>query len=285
MLRYSLPDFTVGLSRNMLFIRLHESNPELFQDDVVLDSVYGCFPDCIVNGGRAFVRERAHRHEMERTFELLNAHGVKARLTFTNMLVGREHLSDAYFNEILDVASGFDVEAIVASELVADYIARRHGFPLTLSTTVELLDVEEINDATARYDQVVLNYGLNKDRSVLARLAHPERIEVMVNELCRPNCPLRRSHYMHNSADQLARSITPFQGCDPSRLLTLDDAEGSPTVLSSDDVRRLSEEFGIGSFKIVGRGMPGDVVVDSYVRYLIKPRYQEATRSLLGRML
>lgn len=59
MINYTLPDFTVGLGLNLFFIRLLEQRPALFQDGVRIDSVYGCFPACDLNGGRAFLRERA----------------------------------------------------------------------------------------------------------------------------------------------------------------------------------------------------------------------------------
>lgn len=35
-------------------------------------------------------------------------------------------------------------------------------------------------------------YNLNKDYDFIAQVAHPERLEVMVNELCAPGCPVRK---------------------------------------------------------------------------------------------
>ncbi|MFR4803139.1 MAG: hypothetical protein ACLT98_07380 [Eggerthellaceae bacterium] len=37
-----------------------EQRPALFQDGVRIDSVYGCFPACDLNGGRAFLRAASH---------------------------------------------------------------------------------------------------------------------------------------------------------------------------------------------------------------------------------
>lgn len=285
MLNYTLPDFTVGLQRNLLFLRLHRSNPELFFDDVRIDSVYGCFPDCVMNGGRAFVRPRYSRDEMERAFEALEEFGAKARLTFTNMLVAEEHLDDAYFNEILDVARGHAVEVIVHSDMVDRYIRETCGFKRVLSTTRVLKDVDELNAATERFDYVVLDYNRNKDRAFLSQIEHPERIEVMVNELCHPNCPHRQEHYEHNSADQLAHRVTEFRRCDLSGVDFFGTASESPTIMSNEDVRALERDFGISYFKIVGRGVASDVTLESYVRYLIKPQYQQAARALLQRFL
>ena len=98
MINYTLPDFTVGLGLNLFFIRLLEQRPALFQDGVRIDSVYGCFPACDLNGGRAFLRERATPRQMEEAFSLLAEHGVKARLTLTNMLADEDDLHDEYLN-------------------------------------------------------------------------------------------------------------------------------------------------------------------------------------------
>ena len=101
MINYTLPDFTVGLGLNLFFIRLLEQRPALFQDGVRIDSVYGCFPACDLNGGRAFLRERATPRQMEEAFSLLAEHGVKARLTLTNMLADG-HILVQRFGDILD---------------------------------------------------------------------------------------------------------------------------------------------------------------------------------------
>lgn len=281
MVNYTLPDFTVGLNRNLLFARLYRSNPELFFDEVRLDSVYGCFPDCVLNGGRAFVRKRATRDEMERTFEALEQAGLRARLTFTNMLATEEHLEDPYAREILDVARNHDVDVIVCADAVNELVKREYGFKRVLSTTREIADVDELNAATEAYDWVVLNYNFNKDEEFLSKIARPERVEVMVNELCTPGCPHRQEHYRHNSADQLAGRITPFRRCDLSGVDFFGTAAESPTILTDGDVRRLARDHGIRHFKIVGRGVASDVTLESYVRYLIKPRYQDAARALL----
>ena len=109
MINYTLPDFTVGLGLNLFFIRLLEQRPALFQDGVRIDSVYGCFPACDLNGGRAFLRERATPRQMEEAFSLLAEHGVKARLTLTNMLADEDDLHDEYLNAMLAIASRYEI--------------------------------------------------------------------------------------------------------------------------------------------------------------------------------
>lgn len=283
---YTLPDFTVGLKRNLVFAQLMRDCPQFFFDDVRIQSVYGCFPGCVVNGGRAFVREPYSARQIEATFEALDGQGIAARLTFTNMLVEERHLEDPYFNLILDVAADHGAGVIVYSDLVDAYVRARHPrMERTLSTTREILDAAELNRALEAFDLVVLNYNKNKDLAFLDQVEHPERLEVMANELCNPGCPHRNEHYLHNSRDQLAGTVTEFRRCDLSGRDFFKLAPTSPTILTNDDVRTLHGRYGVPRFKIVGRGVAPDVNLESYLYYLVRPEHRAGLREALRSMV
>lgn len=283
---YTLPDFTVGLKRNLVFAQLMRDCPQFFFDDVRIQSVYGCFPGCIVNGGRAFVREPYSARQIEATFEALDGQGIAARLTFTNMLVEERHLEDPYFNLILDTAADHGAGVIVYSDLVDAYVRARHPrMERTLSTTREILDAAELNRALGAFDLVVLNYNKNKDLPFLDQVEHPERLEVMANELCNPGCPHRNEHYLHNSRDQLAGTVTEFRRCDLSGKDFFKLAPTSPTILTNDDVRTLHGRYGVPRFKIVGRGVAPDVNLKSYLYYLVRPEHRAGLREALRSMV
>lgn len=285
MIDFTLPDFTVGLQRNLVFAQLMRDCPQFFFDDVRIQSVYGCFPNCVVNGGRAFVREPYTVEQVEATFDALDAQGLAARLTFTNMLVEERHLEDPYFNMILDRAAAHGAGVIVYSDLVDEYVRARHPqMERTLSTTREILDVDGLNRALDAYDLVVLNYNKNKDRAFLDRVARPERLEVMANELCNPNCPHRTEHYLHNSRDQLAGTVTEFRRCDLGGKDFYKIAPTSPTILTNDDVRLLHRRYGVPRFKIVGRGVASDVNLEGYLYYLVRPEHRDGLRAALTGM-
>ena len=283
---YTLPDFTVGLKRNLVFAQLMRDCPQFFFDDVRIQSVYGCFPGCVVNGGRAFVREPYSARQIEATFEALDGQGIAARLTFTNMLVEERHLEDPYFNLILDAAADHGAGVIVCSDLVDAYVRARHPrMERTLSTTREILDAAELNRALEEFDLVVLNYNKNKDLAFLDQVEHPERLEVMANELCNPGCPHRNEHYLHNSRDQLAGTVTEFRRCDLSGKDFFKLAPTSPTILTNDDVRTLHGRYGVPRFKIVGRGVAPDVNLESYLYYLVRPEHRSGLREALRAMV
>ena len=286
MIDFTVPDFTVGLKRNLVFAQVMRDCPQFFFPDVRIQSVYGCFPGCVMNGGRAFVRQPYTPEQVEATFQALDQFGLKARLTFTNMLVEERHLEDGYFNMILDAAAAHGAGVIVYSELVNDYVKARHPqMERTLSTTREILDPAELTRALEAYDLVVLNYNLNKDHAFLDQVGHTERLEVMANELCNPRCPHRQEHYLHNSADQLAGRITEFRRCNLAGKDFFKLAPTSPTILTNEDVHDLHTRYGVPRFKLVGRGVAGDVNLESYLYYLVRPEHRAGLRQAIKAML
>ena len=78
-MNYTLPDFTAHLGMNLFFARLLNARPEWARKDVRIDSVYGCFPNCVMNGGRAYVGKRATPAQMRDMFARLAAEGVHPR--------------------------------------------------------------------------------------------------------------------------------------------------------------------------------------------------------------
>lgn len=281
MINYTLPDFTVGLGLNLFFIRLQQ-RPGWFQDGVRIDSVYGCFPACNLNGGRAFLRERTAPAKMEEAFSLLAEHGVKPRLTLTNMLATEDDLRDRYLNDMLEAASRYEGEAIVYADIVADYVRERYGMRCVLSTTRAIEDVTELNRMTKRYDYVVLNYNRHKDPAFLEAVEDRDKVEVMVNEFCAYRCPHRQEHYLHNSEDQLSGTMRPFE-CIAKRADFFDHEPGHPVIFTDGEVRSLHERYGIDYFKIVGRGVAFQTVLESYAYYLVRPEYREEVKRLVMR--
>ena len=282
MINYSLPDFCSGLQYNLMFVELTRSCPQFFYDDVRIASLYGCFPSCVLNGGRTYVQQRYTAEQVKATFDAVQQAGLTVRLTFTNMLAGPEHFEDEYANMILDAADGHDCEVIVYSDELADYIRARHGFKTVLSTTRQLADVDEMNRMLDRYDTVVLDYMRNKDDAYLSQIAHPERVEVMPNELCNPGCPHRQSHYLHNSRQQLESRVTPFRDCSHEGVGFTSRTAQSPTLLGNEDIRRLEREYGIHDFKVVGRGVKSELTLESYLYYLAKPEHRAGLHQALA---
>ncbi len=287
MIRYALPDITEHLPINLMFSRMMRSAPEMFFDDVKAESMYGNFPRCIMNGGRVVNGERYTSDQINKTFDEIENEGLTIRLTFTNMLVREEHFNDEYSNMILKAAEGRNAQIIVNSDELGDYISNRYHLKLILSTTRELSGVEELNQMLKRYDMVVLDYNHNQDDEFLKQVSEPTRLEVMANELCKPNCQDRQKHYESDSRSQL--EYVPFSffcsgGCETSGYTTRLE-NNHRHILSNDDIRRLNNTYGITHFKLTGRGCPTKHYSETYLYYLVKPEYRNTVLKIVNKKL
>ena len=282
MIKYALPDFTKNLPINLAIAEMKRTVPEMFFNDIAIDSMYGCFPDCIMNGGRVIDGKRYSYDQIVKTFDQIEKEGIGICLTFTNMLIKTEHFHDDYSNMILKAAQGHNVKVIVYSDDLGEYIASNYHLKLILSTTRKLKSVDELNMMLDRYDMVVLDYNHNKDDAFLKQISDPSRIEVMPNEPCRPNCPSRQKHYEEDSKCQL-RHMPPTFVCpyNCSSLGITSQTENSPHLLSNEAIRRLNTSYGITYFKIVGRRITVYANIESYLYYLIRPEYRGVITKIL----
>ncbi len=286
MIEYSLPGFTTRLSYNLMVVDAMRQSPELFFDDISISGFYDCFPGCIMNGGRHISGSQYTYDEMADTFDQINNAGMTARLTFTNMLIQPEHFNDDYANMILKAAQGRNVEIVVYSDELGDYISGKYHLKLILSTTRQLNSVEELNRMLNRYDMVVLDYNHNKDDAFLEKVSDPARLIVMPNELCILNCPYRQRHYESHSLDQLNHVTIPTFDCMNANKNGLGPLSDQPNaILNNDDIRRLNSTYGITHFKIVGRTAVPKKSIDTYLYYLVRPEYRSAMRKILQKKL
>lgn len=282
MIVYTLPDFTQGLGLNLFFCRLLSQQPHMCRENVSVGSIYGCFPNCALNGGRALVREPYSPKRIEETYRILAEYGLTPRLTLTNMLACEADLEDPYLNEILSRGARYGAEAIVASKLVSSYVKDVYGMRTVLSTTCGITDIDAFNAACAEHDHAVLDYSVHKDEAFLSALKHPERAEIMVNEYCVKGCPKRLEHYRHNSADQVAGIVTPFT-CPHDKADFFRHEPGHPVIFTAEEVADLSERFHVHDFKIVGRGTPFATNLEALSYYLVRDEFKEQVKEAVMR--
>lgn len=282
MIRFLLPDFITHLHLNLAIPQMIRTIPELFREDIAIDSMYGNFPNCIMNGGRVIQGTSYSYDEIQETFDQIEQEGLGIRLTFTNMLIKPEQFEDEYSNMILKAAQGRNASVIVYSDELGDYISGKYHLKRVLSTTRALSGVEELNAMLDRYDMVVLDYNHNKDDNFLKQVRDPARLEVMPNEFCRPNCPTRQIHYECDSYSQLEQ-IPAFFTC-PQKCSSCGftmKTNDSPHLLSNEDIRRLNAVYGISYFKIVGRKLAIGLTLEAYAYYFAKTEYRSAVMKIL----
>ena len=284
---WHLPGFCYFCSLNHILIDLMRKNPECFHEGYRIGSVYGTFPGAIWNGGRT-VLGFTPKNDMEKILGSYNAKGVPVRFTWTNSLLTKEHLQDTYCNLIMRLSDNGMNQVLVNTDVLEQYLRQRYpGYQYISSTTKRLLDPELLQEEMEKdYFMVVLDYDLNHNEEVLSALAPcADRVEILVDEICFPGCPRRVEHYRDESQKQLEYEIAaPFPCQNRQNIRSFEDCKKRPAFISKDEIKAYVER-GFVNFKLVGRGLPQQMVEDSYIYYLVKEEKQEYIRDCIHKRL
>lgn len=281
---FSIPDFFYLFDLNTMLLQLMKQEPEKFYEDVKIDSIYGSFPGCIWNSGRASCGW-ASIENIVNTVAAFNQEGISVRYTFTNSEIRGRHLMDYYCNTILQatkkLVDGVPNGVNINKPILADYIAKNYPeYYLIWSTTKGVDSVEETNKLSE--DRLtVLYYGIN-NTTALKELTHPENIEVLVSEACIERCPKRLEHYKSIGKLQLLEPSEPFK-CpyDCESYFYYEKPVMRDHYVSIDDIRDVYLPLGINKFKISGRQDHPVNIIENYVNYFAKPEYRDTVRNKL----
>lgn len=311
MIYFYLPEFYYKHNLNTAIIRLLRSNPELFYDDIEIGAVYGCFPSSIWNGGRC-ISGYCSKEKMQATIdEYNNQLHVPLRFTFTNCMLKREHLNDAYCNLQLKLADNGMNEVLVNSLILEKYIRyetepqqQDDGHNLTVpkfhysfgaeeriisSTTKRLLSKQSVLDELFyedtneyKYKLVVLDYIFNNTDDLFESplVDHADKFELLLNAYCQDCCPSRARHYKQLSIQQLEfmESTPDFGGCCHISDDFYDVMETRKSFIKREDLYGKYKDAGYQHFKIEGRTNSVYDVLESYLYYMVKPEYIDKVR-------
>lgn len=284
---WHLPGFCVHFYLNQAVIMLMNKYPEKFRDGYRIGSVYGTFPGAIWNGGRA-VFGIYPKHNIEQVITTYNKLDVPVRFTWTNSILEEKHLNDTYCNMIMHIADNGKNQVLTNTDVLEKYIRENYpNFKFISSTTKRILDPEVLKaELDKEYFMVVLDYDLNHDESVLASLEPvADRVEILVDEICYPNCPKRKDHYASESQAQLEFDVDSRFDCPNTKVKpSFAESKKRPAFIGNSDIGSYIDR-GFRNFKLVGRGLPIEFVKDSYMYYLVKDEYRDEIRAKLESML
>lgn len=278
-MNFYLPDLSDSYSLNKIIIDLLEQSPEKFYDNTKIKAVYGCFPGAIWNGGR-LKHGIVTKKEIQSTISYFNQKGVPCRFTWTNCLLENKHLSDTYCNLIMKEADNGMNEITINSEILENYIRNKYpSYKFISSTSKCILDIDEFNKELEKdYMLVVLDYRHNNNEEFLKSIKYRDKVEIVVNEICSPDCKKREDHFVYHSKMQLN-----FESLNEIEWECTDGADDfyksfqNETFVTLEDMKKLAE-MGFENFKIQGRyGHPVELV-EYYIYYMIKPEYREEIR-------
>ena len=306
---WHLPGFCYFYKMNTKLIQLMKQYPDKFREGYEIGSVYGTFPGAIWNGGRA-VFGIFSKSNIKAVLDNYNNLGVPVRFTWTNSLIEEKHLNDTYCNLIMDLANNGKNQVLVNREVLGDYLREKYGsvsdtgakyynagyagymeqfgtpksgFAFISSTTKRLTDLEDVKkELEGDYALVVLDYDLNCDEPTLKALEpYADRVEILVDEICYPHCPKRKEHYADESLMQLTfDKDTRYQCTNKMTMPSFAESMKRPHFIGNDKLPSYIER-GYCNFKIVGRGLPIDMVLESYLYYLVNEKDRDFIKSEL----
>ena len=291
-IKFHLPDFNINFNLNLLLYKLMQEYPEAFYDDVRIGSIYGEFPSSLWNGGRV-LGGIFPEDQIRFVAEQFNSVGIALRFTSTNPLINQSHLDDEHCNRCLALTERNDNlnGVIVVSPILEKYIRKKYPhFQIISSTCKQIRDFDALCEEIEKYDTVVLDYNFNNNWEVLEKLPHKEKIEILVNAVCVPNCPRRKAHYQYLARTQMAYCehlkkhgpSVPFKNpeqfnCEHISNLIY-DAQRFPTHVSPELIYGRYAEMGFENFKIEGRSSTMLNNVETYMYYMVKPEHRDRLR-------
>lgn len=284
---WHLPGFCVFKGLNTTVIDLMKEYPNCFHEGYRIGSVYGTFPGAIWNGGRTILGFTS-KNDVQRIIKHYNSRNIPVRFTWTNSLIEEKHLTDTLCNLIMREADNGQNQVLVNTQILEDYLREKYpNFKFISSTTKRITSAEKLKEELDKdYFMVVLDYDLNHNEEVLKSLEPvAERVEILVDEICFPGCPKRLAHYRDESLKQLEYEIAaPFDCPNKQQTKSFSDCMARPAFISNTDIESYIDR-GFENFKLVGRGLPQSLVIDSYVYYLAKPDKQDFIRDQIAKRL
>lgn len=284
---WHLPGFCVNFYVNQIIVNLMKEYPDRFREGYCIGSVYGTFPGAIWNGGR-HVHGISAKKDMEQIIGTFNRFNVPVRFTWTNSLIEECHVNDTYCNLIMDIANNGKNQVLVNSKVLEEYLCKKYpDFKYISSTTKRITSLDGMKEELDKgYFMVVLDYDLNHNEEVLSALEpEAERVEILVDEICYPNCPKRVLHYRDESLRQLTFDKGTVFDC-PNRktIPSFEECMKRPAFISNEEIGSYIDR-GYVNFKLVGRGLPQEMLMDSYMYYLVKDEHREFIRNKIDKTM
>lgn len=281
---YHLPGLFEFYELYNRFLPLYFGHREYFYEDIEIGSIYGAPADCLWGGGRVGFGE----DDITKAIALIGRYGISGRLTFSNSLLRKEHLSDRRCNRLCKM---FEEEGevqngvIVHSELLLEYLMEKYpGLYLVSSTTKVLTDFSDLQKELQRaeFKYVVPDFRLNRQFEKLSLLSQTEKdkTELLCNECCDIKCTSRKECYENVSRKCLGIQCEDHicTGKNGSEGYKFSRAMENPSFIGIDDIKKTYLPMGFSNFKLEGRGLGSAMILEFLLYYLTKPEYQLRVR-------
>ena len=276
------------LGFNVYLVQYMQRHSERFMPNIRPAAFYGSFNNAIWQGGRCMIGMQPSPLEIETAIQRINDAGVAVRYTYTNNCIEERHLSDTYCNLTMELANNGKNEVLVNSPVLEKYLRKQYpNFKYILSTTACERNIDKINEATKKYDLVVIDYRDNRNLEFLEKIEDKDKIEILVDEVCPKNCAFRKKHYGNIAKVNCLQGNKQEDFCmtggkDSNTLRFYTNLErNTDTTLTFDDVYKRYYDIGFRNFKLIGRKVDALFTFESYMYYLTKPEWRDRVRDEL----
>ena len=277
----------------MFWVSMQKVHPEYFRD-VEIASFFGEFPMSLWTGGRFVGGDQCDAGYIKNVIKSVNDLGIPIRYTYTNPEITEADLDDPYCNFCMKCADNGMNEVMIFSPVLEKYLREKYpNFKYNSSTCKEIKDLDTLNAEIAKdYQYVVLDYNLNYRWDILEKVEHPEKLELLVNTLCIPDCPRRGDHYKNQAQNERIviknRELPPDKKiplipwhCEYGDKNNIHTIQNYKTFIKPDDIWEKYIPMGITNFKIEGRTANLFSLIDTYCFFMLKPEYAGEARLLL----
>ncbi len=279
---YHLPGLFEFHELYRVFLPLFCAHREYFYDWCDIGSIYGAPADCIWGGGRVGCGTQTAGEVLA----LMREYGISARLTFSNSLLRKEHLSDPRCNALCRLfAETPQNGVIVHSELLLDYLKKTYPELYFVSSTTKVLtDFAQFRQELEReeFRYVVPDFRLNNALDRLAALPQEQKdkAEFLCNECCWFGCKERKACYEAVSRKNLGERDTEHRCTAPDAAggYRFSKAMENPGFVSIADIQKCYLPMGFSNFKIEGRGLGSALILEFLLYYMAKPEHQLRVR-------
>lgn len=281
---YHLPGLFEFYELYRSFLPIYYKHREYFYDWCEIGSIYGAPSDCLWGGGRVGGGEC----EPQEVLAWMQEYGISSRLTFSNSLLKRDHLSDKKCNmlcALLEENNRVQNGVIIHSDLLLGYLKEKFPKLYFVSSTTKVITeferlVNEIDREDFRY--VVPDFRLNKRFKQWEQLSvkQKDKVEFLCNECCFFGCQDRKQCYETVSRRNLG------EDCDEHRCQAphanagyrFSEAMKNPAFIGIEDIQKVYLPMGFSEFKIEGRGLGSALILEFLLYYMTKTEYQLKVR-------
>ena len=286
MINYYCPDWYNNQAYYALLFKLRDSGGQCFYPNVQIHTIFGCFPNCIWNGGGYSFAPGIKLNMIYAYFDWYADKGVRLQLTLTNPMLEETDVYDRYGNAILQAACEYDyIDVLVTSPILEEYI--RTNYPQlrinkSIISTTQVKDTEQDTleyylNCAEEYDMCVLPRKYSKKPEFLSQIPEDkrEKFEILVNDPCPLYCPNIGTHYKEFGL------VQSYQACDNGQCECSMIPSENPykqwmfrkDQLNYEEICEILEPLGFTNIKLGGRGSYLIGVLQT-VPYLIKPEYR-----------